>query len=309
MAYLFGRLARLTIGVPGAKGRVFDSFSRDPKTGVLTPGLKFSFSIEKTSEAAPNKMSIDLYNLNDDSVAITKKKGATVVLEAGYGQMLTPKWASDNNADSNLINSTAALIYVGDIAKSHTVKKGPDWVTTIESGDGLTAFQDSNFDASFAPGASVTSVLGAAVSAMGLGKGNIADLSGQYVNGASFSGPARNAISDIVDKSGAEWSIQDGLIQVIPKKGSTTEEIVYLDSNSGLVGSPSLTSFANASEANYGKGTGMQCASLLQPSIKPGRRIQVVSKKVNGIFTVRKVTHKGDTRSGQWLSEIEALQP
>lgn len=309
MSYLFGRLARLTIGVPGQQGRLFESFSRDPETGLLLPGLRFSFSIEKTSEALPNKMSIDLYNLNEDSVAITKKKGATVVLEAGYGSLLTTKWANDNSYNPSLLSSTLAVIYVGDIAKSHTIKRGPDWVTTIESGDGLSAFQDSQLDASFGAGASLSSVVTTAIGAMGLGKGNITMPSGGYINGFSFSGHARDALTLAVDKGNSEWSIQDGLVQIVPRKKATTEEIVFLDADSGLVGSPSHTAFSNAELKNFGKNAGIQFASLLQPSIKPGRRVKIASKKVNGIFVPRKVTHRGDTKQGAWSTEVEALEP
>jgi len=61
--------------------------------------------------------------------------------------------------------------------------------------------------------------------------------------------------------------------------------------------------------ARVGKGkeeSGVSATSLLNPEIRPGRRVQVESQFVNGVFKVEKVTHSGDTHSTQFYSEVEA---
>lgn len=302
MSYLFGRLARLTIGQSGGEGKLIESFSRDKDTGQLTQGLHFIFNIEQTSDSTPNKMSIQIYNLSATSRALTERRGATVILEAGYGNILTdPIIPTDTKTQ---IQPTIALIFKGDIGKSKTLKQGPDWVTTIETGDGLDAYQNAKFSGSFGPGTDAGGIMGSVIGATGLGQGDIQTGSGQYVNGFSFSGMARDAMDMLTGKTNTEWSIQDGKVQVVPINSATREVGILIDTNSGLVGSPHMTSFNNP---NQPKSSGCEFVSLLQPGLKPGRRVQIKSLKVNGNFIVRKVKHNGDTRTGPWYSEVEAI--
>lgn len=93
-----------------------------------------------------------------------------------------------------------------------------------------------------------------------------------------------------------EWSIQDETLQIIPKTESSSNVIIELDSNTGLVGSPSKTA------------KGVEFTSLIQPKIRPGVKVKIKSKILEGIFKVRKVTHDGDSHQGDFLTKCEGTK-
>ena len=292
---LFGRVATLDIGVPGEQGKRIRSFYIDESTRVVTDGLRITFSIEKTSESTPNKASIEVYNLAPDTIALLKKKKCRVTLSAGYGLI------RNQNA------SSAELLFKGDTAKSYTKKSGQDLITTIEVGDGLTAFQSTKINESFSEGVTGTTIVDRVTSAMGLSKGEISGLSGiNFSGGFVASGNARDTLDDVAEKGDLEWSIQDDAIQMLPINGFTKLEAIKLTSDTGLIGSPNKTGFNNSSNKK-GKSDGVEFVSLLQPGLVPGRRVQILSKFVEGVFVVRKTKFHGDTKSGPWFSECEAL--
>ena len=303
MSKLFGRFASLKIGIPGKDGKLIESLSLD-KDGKIVQGLHFTFKIEKTSEPSPNKSQIDIYNLAQDSIDLLKKVGAKVILEAGYGGILSDQ------------NPTSEIIFIGDVVKSKTTKRGADYITTIENGDGIAAYQSSNFEGSFAPGASIPGIIDSVISSFGLGIGEVSGVEGQVLNGATFSGSSKDVMNDLAGKTNTEWSIQNGLVQMVPVNKYTNLPVIVLQAvgddpvnptNTGLIGSPSLSGFNNSKEKKF---SGVEFTSLLQPGIVPGRRVQISSKFVpKGIYVVKKVTHNGDTRSGPWYSECEAVAP
>lgn len=306
MTTLFGRYATLKIGIPGTRGKLIESLSFD-KEGNIVQGLHFTFRIEKTAEPSPNKSQIDIYNLSENTRSLLSTKGAAVILEAGYGGILSNG------------KPVSEVIFKGDVVKSKTTKRGPDYITTIENGDGIAAYQNSNFEGSFAAGSQVSNIVDSVIASFGLGKGEVSGVDGQVLNGATYSGSSRDVMNDLAGKTGTEWSIQNGLVQMVPINKFTDMPAVMLNSigndkhgnpidiNTGLINSPTLSGFNNSKDKKY---SGVEFTALLQPGLMPGRRVLIHSKFVpKGMYIVRKVTHNGDTRSGPWYSECEAVAP
>lgn len=305
---LFGRYAKIKIGIPGKLGKRLESISKDT-AGEIVQGIRMSFKIEKTSEVTPNKAQIDLYNVNQDTINLLHTKGAVIILEVGYGIL-------------GGANPVSKVIFMGDVFKCVTLKKGTDYVTTIENGDGLNALQTSNVNASFAPGTPVKSVIEQVMGnfgGLGVGEVNLGDAaSSQFVNGFTASGSARDTMDQLAGKTNTEWSVQDGQVQMLPINSFTSLPPVLLQSvaekeggasiNTGLIGSPTLSGFSHSKEKNL---HGVEFKALLNPELTPGRRVHIISKnkKVFGTFVVRKVTHNGDTRTGPWFSECEGAAP
>ena len=46
--------------------------------------------------------------------------------------------------------------------------------------------------------------------------------------------------------------------------------------------------------------------SLLLPDLLPGRKVEIVSKEVDGFFQVQRSRFTGDTTGGDWYVDIEA---
>lgn len=307
---LFGRYAKLSIGLRNQKGVLIESISKD-KDGKIVDGLRIKFKIEKTAEATPNKAHIDVYNLNPQTIKLLQTRGCTITLEVGYNNFFNGK------------NPTPEVIFKGDVVKCQTVKQGSDYVTTIENGDGVAALQNSQFNGSFAAGAGVSDVLSSVMGSFtGVGQGEVKGVDGQYLNGATFSGSSKDVMDQVTAKSGSEWNIQDNIIQVIPVNSFTKLPAILLQSvydgsdrarfdeagnplNTGLIGSPSLSGFSNSKEKKF---HGVEFKALLQAGLKVGRRVLISAKNVKGAFVIKKVTHEGDTSSGSWMSECEGVQ-
>ena len=307
---LFGRYAKISIGLRNQKGVAFESIAKD-NDQKLVDGIRIKFKIEKNSEPTPNKARIDIYNLNKQTIRLLQTRGCTITLEVGYNNFL------------NGMNPTPEVIFKGDVVKSQTKKEGTDYITTIENGDGIAAFQNSQFNGSFAPGAKTQDIVQSVIGTFtGIGKGEVSGVDGQYLNGATFSGASSDIMDQIAGKSGTEWSVQNGLVQMLPINSFTKLPAILLQSiytgddqarfdekgnplNTGLIGSPSLSGFSTSIEKKF---HGVEFKSLLNPGLAPGRRVLISAKNIQGAFVVKKVTHEGDTSSGSWLSECEGIQ-
>lgn len=278
MGLLFGRRANVLIKGPNS-----------PQGRVLS-GLRTVFSVTKSNDPTANAAEIIVYNMNQDSITFAKQTRSQIVLAVGY--------------DEGMPTTALKVIFSGDIYRQTTNKQDDGIVTKFENADSLRAFQDAKINRSYKGGTSVTQVLDHIVDAVGLIKGSIQGLSGkQFSSGYSAFGDARAQLDVIAKKTDTIWSVQDGVLQFIPLGGSTPDPVILLTSDTGLVGSPNQKML----KVGQSEVQGVECISLLQPEIRPGRKIEIRSEFIEGRFTVQKVTHRGDTSDGPWYSEIEAI--
>jgi hypothetical protein len=139
-------------------------------------------------------------------------------------------------------------------------------------------------------------IITSALNATDLKRGTIKDIPDiSYKNGFSFSGRVGQLLDLITKKCSLTWSVQDGAIQIYAEAGSLNQTAVLLSATSGMLGTPNKTE------------EGMEVTSLLNPEIRVGRKIKVVSKYLNGynIFTVTKIVHQGDNYEGEFTTKIE----
>lgn len=273
---LFDRFAVLNFGMEGSKGQSYASriYSQDPAdTG--SPGFRISFKIEKDASSTVNKAEIRIYNLTSNSRGLAENPKNLIELFAGYGK--EPK-----------------LLFRGNPSRIISSIGGPETITAFEVGDGLKSFQDSRVDVSFKQGTPARDVFQTLTNAMGLARGEQKDIPQKaFPGGLSLSGPVREHMDYLTNKLDLEWSIQNGAVQILPKGKSTSQAAFLLSSETGLIGSPNK------------KDKGLECVSLLQPEINPGRTVEIKSKFVNGQFRVEKVSHEGDTSDTAWFTRIE----
>jgi len=240
-------------------------------------GFRLAFSVEKTSDSSSNKASVTIYNLNNDSKAFVEKREGLMRLEAGY--------------EGNL-----SILFLGDIAKIMTKRSGADIVTVIESGDGELRLANAHIEIGFKGGATDRQIIDKVISALAVGRGIIKGIqSREYLNGFSYSGRASELLGNITKKQNLEWSIQNGSLQIIPKTDNTGETAVLLNAQTGLLDVPNKTE------------EGFIAKSLLNPLLMPGRQVKIESELLTGIsiFKIEKARHVGDTREGDWITEVE----
>lgn len=276
MADLFGRRLELIVG------------------GKQVDGLRVAFRGTKDLTTTPNAIEIRVWNLAPETRASAMVKGAGVMLSAGYRDDL-------------------GLIFVGDVDIVTHAKEGPDWVTTLQGGDGLTAVQTGRINEAFAAGAKLKDVVrkfgermkvSTSDALAQLRAGKVDGLIDEFTNGLVASGSLHEEFNRVARISGFEWSIQDGALQLLPNGKADTTEAVVLSESSGLIGSPVP---AVAPVAGGGTKTILRARSLINSALRPGRAVQVQSAQLDGWYRIEKVQLVGDTHGPDWFSDIEAV--
>lgn len=288
--------------------RLSDRRVRVAVDSFLISDLRVQFRVVKHLRRQPNTCDITISNLSQNSrAALQKKKRVKVILEAGY-------------------LSNIAQIFAGESRFVDQVLDHATWNTKIECGDGERAYSYARVAESFKPGTKVSDVVEAVAKQMGATvTGHIDELRAtpeQFLNGFVAFGKTANELDTLLRSLGFTWSMQDGQVQVLQDAVASGEPVIRLAPDTGLIGSPEHGSpdkdvplpqvstsaedvdFSFAAKKKQGPAV-LKVRSLLQPGLRPGRRVQVQSRDVNGIFRIEQVTHSGDTAGGDWYSDLE----
>ena len=273
MDRLWQRYIAVTIGTKGGGEAVkFD-------------GLRIVFQVEKTSESTANTAKISVYNLSGKGRALAEKEKAIVILEVGYG------------------DSIEQLFY-GDITRAYISRQGPDWVTTMECGDGSEALRSVHIDKSYAPGTDLKQVIrDVAQSIVDKGEVVMGSLLGiesdKAQGGISLSGRSKTILDELTAKQGLEWSVQDNVLQILPKDQDNGLQAVLLTPETGLVGSPVKREVEG--------GLGVEFKALIQPRLVPGRLVRIESREVDGDYKLVEVKFAGDTHADAFYAAGKAV--
>jgi hypothetical protein len=248
--------------------------------------LHMSFEIVKSLKPkTPNTAELHVINLNPDHrKQLQELEKVYVSVEAGY-------------------ETGTSLIFRGDLRDVVSTREGADWITTITSDSGRRA-RKKRIMKSFAPGASVGEVLQSAAKAMGLRLGNTATKTvtakikgtqaDKFFNGYALAGAVSDELDRLARSSGLEWSIQDDELQFLDDGTPLAELGIVLTPETGLIGSPE--------RGNKGV---MTARCLIIPDVYPGRRVQIVSEHVKGVYRVETTKHRGSTFDKDWYIDLE----
>lgn len=273
MTVFWNRYAAVTLG------------SKESGRALKFEQLKIVFQVEKTSESSANTAKISVYNLSDQGRALAEGQKAFVLLEAGY-------------------TDAFGQLFVGTIRRAYISRQGPDWVTTVECGDGGQALRATHIDKSYAPGTDYKQIIqDVAKSYVDQGRIVIGSLIGiqseKAQTGLSVSGSSQSVLDDLTAKQGLEWSIQDETLQILPKQTDIGRQAVLLTPQTGLVGSPI--------RREVDSGAGVEFTALIQPALFPGRRVKIESRQINGFYKLRQVSFSGDTHGQAWYAAGKAV--
>jgi hypothetical protein len=125
-------------------------------------------------------------------------------------------------------------------------------------------------------------------------KGKFKEVGNIFSQGVAVHGNAHNELRKLLDSGGLEHSYQNGEVQILPKGQPLNTNAIKLAPNTGLIGSPELSS----------KGL-VRCRSLLNAQIYPGRKIQIASDSVSGFYRVEKATYSGQSANTDWYVDVE----
>lgn len=260
------RTVRIVAGVPGQPGRQWSD-------------LKINGSVEKTDSKKPNVGTVQLTNLNADSVGFLRQPRAVVKFAVGYGV-------------------ETSVIFTGDVDEVNVRRDGADRVVEIKARDGQLAYQGASLNTTFEGPVTNATLIRRLAEAIGLPLLEVPDLPlVTYQYGYAAIGPVRNALDEVCASSDARWSIQDGQLVITPNGQATGEAAALLTPATGLIGHPEATKH------------GVKFTALLNPLITPRRFVKLESAEFNGFYLVKKVTHRFDSRASEFYSEAEAVSP
>jgi hypothetical protein len=282
----FGRVGSIIVGSPGTIGHEYT-------------GLNFSFSIKKTITPEMNPATVIVTNLSKDTIAGIHERETVCIIKAGY------------------IEAEGAIeIFRGYVSNVSSVKNKTAWETTIELRDGYEELRASTFAKSYAGGASIKNILADIVKSFNLPNNikqrllSIADK--KLPRGISFNGLSKDALQDIAELAGIEWSIQSGKLKFLEKNKADEQTAFLLSKESGLLGSPTRLSGITISKSKQPgraemKQTGWSLTSFLLPTIEPGNKVSVTSAIVSGVFKVINVLHTGELFGQTWATTLEVI--
>ena len=133
-------------------------------------------------------------------------------------------------------------------------------------------------------------------------------------------GLARIIMRDIARNNLARWSVQNGVIKLIPLNGYLPGEAVVLNSTTGMIGVPEATdqgvkvrcllnakiTVGNTIRINQGDIT----TTTVKDRFYPNSTVQlpfVANTTRDGLYAVLVVQHSGDTRDVPWYTDIVCL--
>jgi hypothetical protein len=258
--------------------------------------LDIAFKIQKSTKAEPNTCDLVIANLAADTRGrILAVRHPQIRVWAGYRE------------------TGLALLFVGDTREIDISREASEVLMTITAADRGRSYQTARIARSFPAGTSCQVVLESVVDALGIGRGNLADVVQSFTlsNGARTfsegfvaSGPAHRVLDGLlrggqVDGRGAglRWSVQNGVL-VISRRGQPVQtRATVLSPSSGLLGSPTA--------GDRGEVT---AKSLIQPGLDPGRVVKLESTDYDGGYVVRAAAISGDTQGDAWDVEL-VLRP
>ncbi len=305
---LFNREYRLLIGTPG-------------RDGIEINDLRIVFSANASLSKSSNEATIRVYNLAS-STSDTFEIGQVVQLQAGYTGQIAP-------------------IVTGDLIRIEEFLEGVDRVCELTVNDSLIALRDSKTSQSFAPGTKGSTVLAAVAANFGLPvRQNITNGDTQLPAGYAFTGRTRNALTEICEFLGLEWSAQQVEIQIINKGSSFDKSAVVLEAGSGLIGTPKqhAKSMSDKKAARrgitYGQDgvrrytktnpeakiknrvqfevQGYEASALMNAALYPGAYVKLICRATGEqgkFFVIDECTYNGDTHGDAWQVDLVLLYP
>ena len=247
---------------------------------TIKPPFRIVFSADKSDKADLNKMTLKIYNLNDDKrrklVRDSDKENS------GYFPLQLMVGYQDR----------VETIFRGSVDEAGSAREGAEFVTTLTCMDGGHDFLNSFVSTS------VTSKVAAIDAALGTmpntSKGKIGaqkDITRPKI----LVGNSMAVVADMLD-AGQRWFIDDERLNILGGNEVVSGYIPVVSAETGLVVVESEKESISAT-------------TFMNPSIKVGglfQLISVVSPHLDGIYKVSQITYSGDFDGADWSQKITA---
>lgn len=266
-------------------------------TKVIT-NLRISFEVTKSTRSYPNIARIDIYNPNQETIALIDNEDPLIVLSAGY----------ENNV---------GLIFRGRKRNTFINKQSEDRVITIYAADGGKDWEDAIYNKTATENLKLKDIVLELFNSFNetgdvtIGSIEGIDIPADKLLGQSLSGSSKDILDMLAQDYGFQWSIQDGeLVLTEDNQPLTSLESVLVSQSTGMIGSPTVTEI------------GADINSLMNPNLLPNRLFTIQSESneialsnlqfrkvkrttAEGSYRAFEVTFIGDTHGNQWFSQAK----
>ena len=290
MSRNWNRAYRLVAGVAGTGFEI---------GSVLESGraIHIKFELEKTDVTSNNTGTISIWNLNDQHVSILEQKDCMVELHAGYGASLP-------------------LIFCGNVTNPEMEMEGADRKTDIDVVDGRIAVRDTYVAMTYQGEIPVQAIISDCIRQMGItcvySPGVIATIRQiKLPNGYAYAGAAANCLTQLCGLCGYQWSIQNGVAQILVPGEPITTQAYILDESTGLISVPKRIVIGSESKKEgEEKKTqyGYEVEYFLNGAINVNDMVQLQSRNVSGFFRVKNLKIRGDNLEGDWTCTAQLLE-
>lgn len=278
-----------------------------PSAGLELGEFRVRFEVYAQDNETPNTAYIRVYNLSDDTMAKIKGEFTRVVLQAGYE------------------TGNFGVIFQGNVKQYITGRESPvDTFLDIYAADGDQAYLETVVNRTLGPGITPKDILAAqqrAAAEFGVrGDDRGIVYSGALPRGKVLFGLWREEMREFATTQGVKWSIQNGVITIVPLDGYLPREAVVLNMSTGLIGVPEATDVGIAVRCLINPR--IQVGTLLKINNKSITQTQIVEQffpgyqemnfvadisKHDGTYRVLVIEHVGDNRDIPWYSNITCL--
>lgn len=281
--------------------------------GLFVSEPRITFEVEKTvTGRTPNTATIKMFNLTPDHENQIRGEFDEVLIKAGY-------------------QGLSLVVFAGSIRHAYRYREGVDWITEIDAADGDFDLRNTIINTVLAAGTTTSDALNHVVGKLQRTKlGHAIVKERKRIRGRVVSGGIDKLLNQIAMESDANWSIQNGVLEMVPVESTLPTEAIVLRSDTGLLGAPEVDD----------KGINAEC--LLNPQIRINGKVQLDNNSLrdkvlvdhrvssvtkpqvehrtkpkatkrlsrldpDGIYKVIKVVHKGDNRgtSGDdWSTKV-----
>lgn len=275
-------------------------------TGLDLSNLRIRFEVRASDVETPNTLSVRVYNPSEQTVKTIINEFDRVILTAGH--------QNGNKGD----------IFTGTICRfGKGRERNVDNYLDIFAADGDEAYNQAVMNHAFPAGSTDSLELSAIAAQLGIPQAKTNDqfLTGGIVfpRGKTQFGMAKLYAREIAERNNCRWSIQNGVLTLIPNTGYLPGQAVAINTSSGMIGTPEQTD----------NGIFVQC--YLNPLIKIGQAVQINNADINqtvvkqqffpsyrsqyypatvtddGLYRVLVAEHLGDTRGNDWVTELTCL--
>lgn len=266
--------------------------------GIDVSEMHVIFALSKTITLDNSVSIVTIYNLNADTEGKLVEKAHRITIEAGY-------------------EGNCGLIFDGDIIQPIRYKEnGTDYRLDLISMDG-DRFLNQGFSAfTMTRGQTkrqvVEQIANTAKNPAKLGSISDSYNGTKYIRGKVVFGMAKDYLKQLATTEDSYFYMENGTVNLVSLSDYPEDEIIKLDSTSGLIGSPQQTE----------DGVTFKC--LINPRIKINKTVNIDNSLIverqysdgseqgrildqDGTYRIISMNYSGDTRGQDWYIDCTAV--